>query len=699
MGYNKDKYFAAEDAETTAEYLSKKGYTWFEQLHINGYIEKLRRSWHSYHGSYHGSWSEGGHSINFAGESGELVNIAVNHYRNIASNMITMITSNRPAFQAKSTNTDSRSQIQTVLANGLLEYYLRDKRLEKYLKTAAEYAVVLGAGYVKMEWNATAGKIYDYIDPTEDEIFDFDDDDNPLDEKGNLLKPFPVYEGDVRFTNLSPFDVVFDTTKETSMDHDWVLVRSFKNKYDLAEKYPELREEILKIRTKSETQRYRVALSPLDETVDVAVYEFYHKRTESMPQGRYMMYLSSETVLIDTAMPYRHLPIYRISPGDILGTSHGYTPMFDLLPLQDAVNSLYSTVLTNQNAFGVQSVLNPRGNDVRVTQVESGLNFIEYNPIVQGNASGRPEPLNLTQTPAEIFNFMQMLERQMEVISGVNSVVRGDPEKSIKSGTAMALIQSNSLQFMSGLQQSYIMMIEDVGTGLLHLLQDFAQVPRIAEIAGISNKNKMKEFSSKDIDSISRVVVDVGNALSQSTAGRVEMANNLIQMGLITKPEQYFSVMNTGKLETMTEDQTDQNLLVKKENEMLLDGEEVIAVATDSHSLHIRMHKAVLDDPDLRKDPDLVARTTAHIMEHINLLRETQPDLLTLMGEQPLSPVGGTPVAPGTVAPEQVPAGAPTPDPLMANPQAQSLDPMQNANLPAPPAPPIDPNTGMPFGS
>jgi hypothetical protein len=321
--YDSDTYFAADEDEKCVDYLIRKSTYWFNLLNANRYIEKLRRSWESYHGSYYSSYYSDSHAINFAGESGELANMAVNHYRNIARHMHTMITSNRPSFQARSINTDYKSQVQTSLANGLLEYYSREKKMETYLKTAVEYAIVLGAGYVKMEWNATSGKIYDYIEPGQDEQFDFDDEGNPIDEKGKKLKPAPVYEGDVQFTNLSPFDVVFDSTKESPMDHDWVLCRSFKNKYDLIAKYPELEENILKIRSKSDQSHYRMSLSPLDETVDIPVYEFYHKRTESLPEGRYTMYLDSDTILIDTAMPYRSLPVYSIMPSHYLGTPYG----------------------------------------------------------------------------------------------------------------------------------------------------------------------------------------------------------------------------------------------------------------------------------------------------------------------------------------------------------------------------------------
>ena len=39
--------------------------------------------------------------------------------------------------------------MQAKLANQLLDYYMREKRLEKYLQRAVEYAVVLGTGYIK----------------------------------------------------------------------------------------------------------------------------------------------------------------------------------------------------------------------------------------------------------------------------------------------------------------------------------------------------------------------------------------------------------------------------------------------------------------------------------------------------------------------------------------------------------------------
>lgn len=607
-------YFAAQEPDKAAAILISKSEDWFRSMDTSGYLLKLQTMWAAYHGATYNYYGES-HSINFSGEQGELTMIIVNHLRNLAQHMLNMITSTRPMMQARAINTDYKSLVQTKLANGLLDYYMRDHRLEEYLKTAVEMAIVLGSGYIKMEWNATKG-----------EQFDFNED-----------LQVPVYPGDIDFQNLSPFDVMFDTNRE-DRKHDWVLTRSFKNRFDIAAKYPELREKILGLPTKKDLLNFSNFGFSYDDTDLIPIYEFYHKRTESMPDGRYLLYLAADVTLLDSPMPYRNLPVYCISPGYYLGTPFGYTPMFDILPLQDAYNSTVSAILSNQTAFAVQNIIVPKTADVSVAELSGGLNIIEAN-----EKDGTIRGLNLTQTPKEVFDFASLMEKLMETISGVSAVARGNPDPSLRSGTALALVQSMTLQFMSGLQQSYVMLIEDMGTGIINILKDHATVPRVATIVGKSNKSYLKEFTGGDLDSVNRVVVDIGNPLARTTAGRVEMAEQMMQMGVIKTPEQYFTVIDTGQLDVMTEDTQSQLYLVKDENENLVSGEPVIAVFTDEHVLHIKEHSAVLSNPDLRFDPELVQRVTAHIQEHITLLRSTDPDTLAILGQQPLSPPGGSP--------------------------------------------------------
>lgn len=623
-------YFAAKQADETASILLAKSKSFYNVLEANFYLEKLARMWRTYHGCFDVSVG-GGHQISFTGEQEELVSLHVNHFRNLAQHILVMITASRPVMEARAINSDYRSIAQTYLANGILDYYMREKKLEKALKTAAEMAIVLGAGFIKMEWDSTSGDTYD------------------VDENGVEIK-----EGEIEFTNLSPFDVVFDGSKE-SHKLDWYLIRTFKNRFDLMAKYPELEEKLRGIPSKSDAGIYRMALLSNDSTDDIPVYEFFHKKTDAMPKGRYMLFADTDSVMLDTPLPYRVLPIFRVSAGEILGTPYGYSGMFDVFPIQQGIDGLYSTIMTNQSAFGVQNLYVPRGSDIEVDALHGGMN------IVTGN--NKPEPLSLVETPAEIFKFLEMLIQAAETISGVNSVARGQPEASLKSGAALALVQSMALQFVSGLQQSYVELIEDCGTAIISILKDYANTPKVAALVGKNNKMLLKEFTGDDLHSINRVVVDVGNPLSRTLAGRVEMAREMMQMGIIKEPTQYFQVLSTGRIDVMFEGDVSQQLLVRQENEWLSDGKNPITAPTDIHAFHIQEHRSVLDDTDVRSNQEIVKVIMDHIQGHMDMLTNTDPRLLMLTGQQPLPPAGGPPMPPGMPGADGPPPGASGPPP------------------------------------
>ena len=658
---NDKEYFAAAESEKLINTVMEKSDRWFQGLDDRGYLYKLHRA----RKAYHGDFSSGeNHSIQFGGEQGELTELNINRFRNYCRHIITMVTASRPAFQSRATNIDYKSEAQTKLANSLMDYYTREKKLENNFYKAVESAVVLGSGYIKMSWDSSLGEERDYIGVS------------PEDSK-------TVHEGDIAYYNISPFNIVFDFTKIDNDNHDWVLVRNFKNKYDIAAQFPEHYDRIIALdrdQNYDDFLRYDYHNSYEDETDDIPIYEFYHRKTAAMPEGRYVLFVDS-IPLMDTGIPYRELPIYRISPSDIIDTPYGYTDMFDFLPIQEALNLLHSTILTNQNTFGVQHVLVPRGTDIAPAALEGGLNFIEYN-----HQMGKPEALNLTSTPPEIFEYIKMLSGEGDTITGVNSVSRGQPDPSLKSGTALALVQAMSLQYVSGLQRSMVQLMESVAMGTIHMLKDFSATKRVATIVGKTNRPYLKEFTSDDLSNISRFIVDIGNPLSKTTAGKLEQAKDFLQMGLIRTPDQYTEVLSTGNLDSITDDGTKSLMLIRAENEKLIAGEFVDVVATEDHIAHIREHATVIADPESKKNGPLIKATLAHMMQHINALRTTDPDLLQVLGQPSLAPpdlLGAKGGAPATEAPSgggQPKGGQPGPKP--GGPPDQPKPPPPFENLP-----------------
>lgn len=639
-----DRYWASVGVDEIAYRMGDKITKYYEYLQLSGRLDLYRRSW-----QYYFRPRLTGARMNPVGQQGELTAISVNHYRNLLLHLETMTCQQRAAFEPRATNSDVKSQSQVILAAGLLDYYMRDKKMERNIKAAVKDGLIYGEGFLRVHWNPTSGEVY-----------------------GQTESGAAIYEGDVEYRNYIPVDVVRDFTQSKAPLLDWVILRDFENKYDLAAKFPGLRDDILNASVDLIELAETTTLNAmaLDESDLVPVYTLIHKPTPSLPQGRYTRILNNDTVLQDGPLPYKETHVYRLAPDEESGTIFGFTVGFDLLAMQEAIDMLYSTAVTNQATFGVQNILAPKGHDVSVSQMSGGLNLIEYDYKL-----GEIKALNLTQTPPEIFNFMQMLEQLMETISGVNSVARGNPEASLKSGAALALVQSMAVQFSMNLQQSYAQLVEDVGTGTIKILQEFAAVPRVAVIAGKSNRPLMKEFSGQDLDRINRVMVDMGNPLTRTTAGKVNLAEQMMNFNLIDNPDQYLQVVTTGRLEPVIEGKQAELLLIKAENEGLSEGQPQVAIATDNHAQHIMEHKTVLASPEAREDPKLVQLVLNHIQEHLNLLRTTDPALLAMIKQQSLAPQGPAPTDGGTGE--------------MLNPQQpvmQEAEMVNQPNMPNPPA-------------
>lgn len=691
-------YWAAKTAPKCVAVLEEKINGYYETLQMTGYTDKLMDMYAAWHGSNYDGLSDS-HTINFGGDDGELSEIFVNHIRNIGDHMHGMTTSTRPSLETRAVNTDYKSQVQTKLGNGLLDYYMREASLEQFLKQACEYAIVFGSGWIKMGWNDRIGRV-----TNRDEIKEATNKKMAGDKKVEI--PSPEYEGDIQFHNLSPFDVIEDLSKE-SEDHDWRVARSFKNRYDLIATYPEHAESLLKIENKDEYSKNYLGMSNLGkdrQTDDVPIFEFYHRSSEALDEGRYILFTDKDTILYDGPLPYRRIPLFPMKPDRILGTPLGYTILFDLLPLQEAVNMLYSTILSNQAACGVQNILLPTGCNIEPSQIAGGLNILRYNPQM-----GKPESMQLTNTAPETFNFLNMLIQAQETISGINSVIRGNPEANLRSGSAIAMIESNAIQYMSGLQSEYVHLTENVGLALLEMLMDFAHSPRIASIVGKSEMAYTQTFKGEDLSEINRVIVDVSNPLTKTVAGRVNMADNLLQYGEITS-HQYMNIIKTGNIDTATNGTVHEQMNIQRENEYLLSGKAPRAVAIDQHLEHIKGHRGVISDPFIRENDELVGNVLKHINEHIQLLKNTDPELLMSIGEQPLAPPPGPampPGAPGAPNPAEGPA-QPAPEQMSPDAQAELANGAQPNNVRMPEgfsdrptnmAANLEQNMGTPMGS
>jgi hypothetical protein len=667
------EYWAASDVRACADEVIKRAEDYWTFCKAKGWFTLWRRLYYAYNPN---RYTLGQTITN--GESNEYRTIKVNHFRNVIDHIQTLSITDRPAWQPQSVNSDTRSQKQTIIATGILDYYMRERRVERHMREATRNALLFTEGFVSAIWDPAMGAVVAQ-DP----------------ETGEERR-----EGDLRYITHEPVDVVRDPNLKAFHQRDWLIVRSYVNKYNLAEKFPEYREEIVSQQTGLTSQNHYLGGQFLDRdsTSDqIPILTFYHSRTAGCPEGRQMELLIDGTVLSDSILMYERIPVSRIAPSDQIGSPMGMSVSVDLLPLQEMLDAHYTAILSINENYGIPKILLPVGSEISADHVSAGFQAISYN-----QNAGKPEVMNMPVVPESTFKTMIQLQHEMETLSGVNSVSRGNPEASLKSGSALALVQSMAIQFNAPLQNSYIALLEDVGTATIQILKDYADAPRIIQIAGKRNRGIIQqEFSSTDIDSITRVQVQVGNPMSKTVSGRLSIAQDLLQNKIINTYQEYLMVLETGELEPLTQGATAELLNLSSENELLLEGRAVPVLFTDNHVLHITEHTALASDPVVRSDPNLFGIIAQHIQEHIGYLSDpVYQNFRQLMGQPTLAPAGPAappqPVLPGagpaatTISASGGPQNMLQPTQPMGNPQIQ-----QKAQSVRPAQAPKNPMTGQ----
>lgn len=584
------------------------------------------------------NFDEGGFGL-VKSRDGSSAQLKVQHLKSIVERIHSLVTQAKLSYDVKSNKSDASSMVTADFGRGLLEYVGTNKNMDDVSSDMVKSGLVCLDSYIYAPW--------DFI-------------------KGDMIAP-GQFSGDQVFKVLTRFDVA---SHKKLRDTPYYIIRELLNRYDLAAQYPQQAENILKVGGK-ENDEYLV--TPTDTEMDdademVEVYTLIHKKTLALPEGRLTVICGGE-VLDDIRLPYKRTPIVHFQPDSIQDTVLGDSPITSLVSIQQGIDALYGAVLSNNLNYSKQSIWSP--SPVQVERLSEG-----FSNVVSAQ---EPKALQLVASSPETYKLIETLQQQQQVLSGIGNVARSNPEASLKSGTSLALMLSIAVQHVDSVQKAYAAAVGELGSIVIANYQKFATEPRLMEIGGVNKKSFVKSFTGEDLEGITRVSCDIGNPLTQNMAGRMEMVTNMMQMGVLKDPKLVVEFLRTGQTESLTEDQFKDSILTKLENEMMMRGELPVVMNTDNHPQHILEHKDIANDPEIRKNPQLMEMLSQHIIDHLDANKNMDMDLAAILGLQPL---------PSQVQQLQAPSGDPSipgndPNQMSLPPEPGQLP--EEQRLPSPP--------------
>lgn len=690
MSRSRDVYFAAEPIDKIGNAILAKVNPYYSYGLLGPMGAVQAKAWMY----FYGFGVEGLHAsvVGRAGDIGELARVRVNHFRANVTNLVSLATAAPIQWEPQAAGWGAREVQEVKIAKAYCEHMWHNKSVNRYANLAAEASIAQAEGFIHQEFDPTKGEIYGYEDI------------------GG--KEYPVRTGDLVYENLQTQDVLRDPSAPSWLALDWVLCRTWRNRYEEAARWcldamrqgaserevADLRDRILDapqmaFANLTWTNPYGASgmtVTPWNSDL-IEVWRFYHKPGAVLPMGRDVRMLGDGYVLDFRNLDIGQFPLARVSPGEVFNTPFGYTPAYDTLGMQEVYDSLQSARATNHTTLGVQSIAVEAGTRFDA-EAYGGMATYEYP-----KGGKPPQPLQLTQDPSTMQNSLNDLKGNMSVVMGIDQAEASDRT----SGSAIAIEDAKVLRKAGQFQKSFYAAVQDTGTISLKMIRAHATMPLKISLVG-ENKAAMvqqMEVDKDSIGSVDRVFVNIGTALSQSEGGRMQLAQTIAQM----KPDdvsakQLIEIATTGRLEPLTETTEEQYILIRREAELLSKGQNTPALIWDDHLLHGKENSSVLADPTLRKDPNVVKAVREHLHMHYSLYFGVPPEqVLTdpLYGVRMMTLCGQVPPPP---APPGMPGSVMGPNPAAATPPPAGgeMDATQPPAQGTPEAPPDRVNGGAP---
>lgn len=603
------QYFATLPPDQLILHIRDRIKEYDNYLEESGKADLYRRAAQTYYGlDAEGRWAKSS-AVTYGGEQGELAMARINHFRSIVDQRNIHTTGARPSPEAIATNATYDAAQAAKIAEKILEYDLAHGALEDAFVEQSKRESIGGEGWLSQTWDPNGGD--DYAVQAA----------GPGGYRDAASAPGMVKTGEVRTRVVDFYDVIRDINRRDTA-HQWLIERRYVNRWDLVALYPEMADQIIAMAEEvtREWTSSRALWQPPDQQGRnsvrdiVIVYDFYHAKTPAVPAGRMLSICAGMLLGLDQGLPYDEIPLHMFAEDVEPDRPFGHTRNFDLLVPQQIVDSTTTTMLSNHDAFGVQNIISPNNSDIEVEDLSGGLRFIKYNYTGPGS---EPKALQLLQTSEHSYKLQEIGEQAMEKLSAINSVARGDPQASLKSGSALALVQSMAIQGNSGRTTRYVKNVETVLSARIRLYQQFATTERVIQVVGEDGRTSVMRFMGEKLGLVKKISVGLASPLMRTTTGRKEVADSIVERfpNQVT-PAQYMTMLETGRLEPITEQPTAEPIFIKLENEKLRVGEPQRVLASDDHQLHWQEHKCLTFDPEVRGNEALMEIVLQHMAEH-----------------------------------------------------------------------------------
>ncbi len=563
----------------------------------------------------------------------------INHLYDMTETRVSQMTRIKPAVDVLPTNDEFEDKNAAKAVKYLINHLWYINNIDSILQKMQRQARIFGETYCFIEWDSSKGDLHPLYVKARDSKIDLDlldDQGNPI---GKIDKNKPVYIGDIKYDIEVPWRVHLQRQKKFE-DVEYCFRVKIKSTEDLKKEYPDKAEKL-----KSETNVKAFSADDLAEHLleeETVIYEFFHKKTKHCPEG-YFAVFTKDTILEYSELPYSHgnLPFERLTDLDIPEQLNGVSAYEMVRPIQSMHDNLSTLLAKNIYLMGHAKWVMPRG----ACKIESLGND---NTIVQYQGATPPQMLQTSPNPPEAYAFRNSLRDEMGQIYGVQGVSRGTPPAGITAGVALQFLNEQEQERATSDVAKHNALVQNMAKKTIAVAGDYYQPDdgRMLRIVGKDNKYSIRHFDSANLSKDYDVRMQVGSALPESKAGKIQRIVEIMQMKPdLLSNERWVDLLELGNSDKMNTLITAAVKAAESENEDMMAGKPVADPQDyEDHIVHWKTHTKAIQNRSFKEEcpPEYREKVLDHIALHEFVMIEkaqANPAFEAKLAELPLFPI------------------------------------------------------------
>lgn len=552
--------------------------------------------------------------------------VFINELYRVVVDQVSLVVSNELVPDVLPNTDDYSSKVAANVSRDWLESMNYDLDTESWRYRWEMQKKVFGESYAIVMWNPQKGDLNKYAKEY------INDDVDYLDEEGKNIEslggmPMKVKKalrnGDVDFFNPFPWDVMEDP-KIRQEDREWFYWKEYVEIDKLKKKYPKYNWEA----SKQDDKFYDVMSgSEKDDPNRRTIYYFYHKSSEFLPEGRFIVcskdyVLKNHPLEMPTIINNQELPLVRFQDLQIGATIRGAPILFrNCKSLTMTYNKLTNQMVSNAEMESPKLFVHEMSG-VDVQRLPTGSLGIEW----QGNI--KPTIETPASNTSSIFNLREAIRKNIDEMALQTPMVRGDtPNSQLDSFVALQHFEDIRNQLASPDIKGHIRSMEKLYRLMIQTAYDKYNPDdqRLIKILGKHNSYQLRYFNPMNLGKVYDVKIHTTGNLANSKAARTQMMISIKrEFPEMVSNELFMDYLGLSHSRNFMNSMTAAVSSAQAENQDMLNGKEIQPPSRYEDLIaHWEMHRIPMQTLDFKNSPDEVKDLfIAHVAATEKLMTE-----------------------------------------------------------------------------